>query len=63
MRNSPREGAEGRYDDVLGGTLEGRPWNQPLPGGPLAISQETPIPLRQRPSTSSDLRMILMAHS
>jgi hypothetical protein len=27
----------GRYDVVLGGTLEGRPWNQPLPSGPLPL--------------------------
>ncbi len=28
---------EGRYDVTLGGTLEGRPWSQLLPGGPLPL--------------------------
>jgi type II secretory pathway pseudopilin PulG len=27
----------GRYDIVLGGTLDGRPWSQPLPGGALPL--------------------------
>jgi len=27
----------GRYDVVLGGTLEGRPWSQPLPDGPQPL--------------------------
>lgn len=36
---SARNAAEfkGRYDVVLGGTLDGRPWRQPLPGGPLPL--------------------------
>lgn len=28
---------DGHYDVTLGGTLEGRPWSQPLPGGPLPL--------------------------
>ncbi|MBA4177642.1 MAG: hypothetical protein C0505_13965 [Leptothrix sp. (in: Bacteria)] len=28
---------DGRYDVVLGGTLGGLPWSQPLPGGPLPL--------------------------
>lgn len=27
----------GRYDILLGGTREGRPWSQPLPGGPQPL--------------------------
>lgn len=36
---SARSAAEfaGRYDVVLGGTLDGRPWSQPLPGGPQPL--------------------------
>jgi len=36
---SARTAAEftGRYDVVLGGTLDGRPWSQPLPGGPMPL--------------------------
>lgn len=28
---------EGSYDVVLGGSFEGRPWSQPLPGGPVPM--------------------------